>query len=291
MNRLKNGVTVELQGGLGNQLFILAAGYELAIRHNCSLYLDTSWFIGDVNRKLGIDRLFIDGEYVQRRSPIRRFAPKSHNLPFVGQLMSKNTFIESSFSFDSRVNGLPVGTRLRGYFQSWRYFQESAETIRAIVQKPAIESQWFSHNRSRLSLEAPWQAIHIRRGDYLNPGTLEFHGLADLSYYSQALTASGELPIKVFSDDLQSARQLVRKLGVDAEFMEPPNDSHPIESLILMSLASSIITANSSFSWWGAWLGEREDRPVFVPRPWIKGAVYSEEDLFLPNWNIVGMNE
>jgi len=184
-----------------------------------------------------------------------------------------------------------VGARLRGYFQSWKYFEDSAMQIRLELQSLRSPSAWFLEQSAKEPTQQDWVGVHVRRGDYLNPEVQKVHGILGHEYYERALnlveSRHGVRPIKVFSDDIQAARQLIKGRQRTIEFVKPPNDSHPLESLVLLSQGSSIITANSSFSWWAAWLGQADGRTVVVPEKWYAATTFTKEDLFLPDWQIV----
>jgi hypothetical protein len=151
-------------------------------------------------------------------------------------------------------------------------------------------SEWYLEKIEEFSNQDDWLAIHVRRGDYLNAGTREFHGIMDERYYRNAIkiidSNSGIMPIKVFSDDIKAAKSLFAGNQSRFEFINSPPESSSLESLLLMSRGSGIITANSSFSWWAAWLGQTPSRQVVVPSPWFRGAEISTVDLFLGDWAV-----
>jgi hypothetical protein len=118
-------------------------------------------------------------------------------------------------------------------------------------------------------------------------------GVIDTTYYERALSLLvklvGRTQLVIFSDDIGAARQLsALQNQQDAIFIDPPSDSRPLESLLLMSQAHHLVTANSTFSWWAGWLGERKGRWVLCPRPWLDMDTFDERDLIYPTWISVG---
>ena len=283
------GVTVELVGGLGNQLFVYATGYELSQKLNCPLYADTTWFRTQSNRKLGLNSFANDTIFTSVNPFIRRAEIQVHKA--IPLLLSKgsNVFVESKMDYQPEVSKLPIGSKLRGYFQSWKYFEACGPKIRAQIYDLRNPTEWYQTRCVEFQDQESWIAVHVRRGDYLNAGTRDVHGLTGFAYYRNAIERidsqfDNQMPLKVFSDDHSAARMLFRGNGRKIEFVQEPLGSKPIESMLLMSLGSGIVAANSSFSWWAAWLGEKNTRPVIVPIPWFRTKQINQLDLFLRNW-------
>jgi hypothetical protein len=131
-------------------------------------------------------------------------------------------------------------------------------------------------------------SIHVRRGDYVaNPINVAFHGALDLSYYRAALDALGPAAegatLYVFSDDPAYCREHF-KLGWPTVVVEPSHPDRPWEDLRLMAACRHFVIANSSFSWWGAWLSTHADKRVVAPRRWFSGADHDTSDLCPPDW-------
>jgi hypothetical protein len=290
-------ITIEPLGGLGNQLFVYATGRARALDLGTNLQADLRNFInyqwhgyelGSFNSVLSLtestggferQRMFTD---TFRRTRAKFRLPASWRLG--------DDFIEESSRFDPRVNVVPNGTRLRGYFQSFRYFERHADRIRNEVHSLLNPSPWYVELTSMLKQLQPWIAVHVRRGNYT---TLPGMGLAGNDYYQQAIdllrAVSGSMPLVVFSDDLASARELaVFCRAEDLHFIESPPDGRPIETILAMSLCHHIVTANSSFSWWAAWLGDRPGRRVICPRPWLNDTSFDERDLLPAHWLTLG---
>jgi len=292
-----DGYLVHPLGGIGNQLFIYAAGRALSERHNAPLFIDDSWFHNRVDRQFGIPDFNHAGSVVSghwKPSIVGQIPLAPRILRVTGRnLQVGRTYRETNFSFDPRVLDLLPGHRLEGYFQSPKYFDEIGEKIRQEVRDLRSPSEWLQEQQLHLRNNGPWLAIHIRRGDYLLPTTRDFHGVLQLPYYARALRIMddvlGSLPIRVFTDDPPEAQWLMNSLEREFEVISPPPESVPLESIVLMAGSAGIICANSSFSWWGAWLGDQVERPVICPRPWFNSRHVDYRDLLESEWISVGI--
>lgn len=284
-------------GGLGNQLFIYAAGLELARSHGVELAADDSWFSTQDKRSYELDSFDSFAVRVQcgwKPSLQDRFPRGVRYLDrIVGRrVQSKETFGEANFFFDEAVAHLDVPVSLSGYFQSYKYFQNSYPVLREQLRSIVEPTEWFMRESVRLQSLGDWIGIHIRRGDYLEPAIRDFHGLLGVTYYSRALDCVerlvGQLPIVVFSDDRRVEEFPLQVGRREVHVLNAPPASRPIETVNLMAHSRALITANSSLSWWGAWLGERPGRPVLCPRPWFSTRQVDYRDLLLPQWVSIG---
>lgn len=287
-----DGITVRLRGGLGNQLFQFAAGSAVADRLACPLFVDTGPLAavlpGDTPRAYELDWL-VDPANVLAGSTSglagRLLRRAARHVPI--QVGAK-TFTEGSFAYDANIAAVQPGTTLEGYFQSWRYFDSIEVPLRSKLQVVAPRSQWRASMEEELSASGPWTAVHVRRGDYLKPRNSAYHGLLGPSYYHAALAELAgrglDHRVVLFSDDPDAAAGLVDPEAAQVEIVRPPADTNPIESVLLMSRATAVVTANSSFSWWAAWLADPLGSTVVCPAPWLSAAGADERDLRPPQW-------
>jgi len=290
-------VVIRPVGGLGNQLFIYAAGLDLARRKDADLVVDNSWFSTQEKRTYELDS-FASSAHQKvgswKPSAQDRFPRTARYLDkvFGRRLQFPGTFGEPNFSHNASIIDLKLPASLSGYFQSYKYFQESESVLRSEMRRIHSPTEWFSATQDKLKSLGGWIGVHIRRGDYLEPGIKEFHGILDATYYDRALRIAkdlvGNLPIVVFSDDSSGTNSLPVDLQSDVHAISAPEESRPIETLNIMASSRAMITANSSFSWWGAWLGENPDRPVICPRPWFTTRLIDYRDLLLPQWISIG---
>jgi hypothetical protein len=268
-------VVVVLDGGLGNQMFQHAAGRALSIRLGLPLQSDLRPLRqrGDRTYGLGDFRLSEDTELITTGAPQRR-AGRLHRL-FRQLAGGSHTFEESSFTFDERIQRLKAPARLEGYFQSERYFSEFADQIRRDFTPRADLLAEIDGLASRLLPAEPCLSLHVRRGDYTTPAIMAVHGLLEAVYYERALRLVAErtrntLPICVFTDDPAWVRANLALPGEPRFISE--HTRTPLQDLILMSRCTHHITANSSFSWWGAWLNPSQDKVVVTPASWFQPA-------------------
>ena len=295
------GITVEAIGGLGNQLFVFAVGRALAAKNDCPLYVDKTWYLSADDRTYQLRDFTNPAIDLDDRGRGRKTGRRCTNVGRrvrnriprgLSSRMTDRLFVERGFSYDPAVLALPPGTRLRGFFQSWRYFQEIGPVLRQEILSLTAPSTWYSEMKRESCKEDEWIAIHVRRGDYMMPFSLNYHGIVQREYYARALrlvfSLIGEQRVVVFSDDPNAASELLSGLSPSISHVRPPAGASALESIALMSEAKAVITANSSFSWWAAWLGDRAGRPVIAPRPWFDGVTISENDLLLPTWLSVG---
>lgn len=285
-------------GGFGNQLFIYAAGYAAASLQGCPLYIDDSWYGTQSLRIYELDTFSSKGTLLKHESH-KWFSNKGRHAKIIPRVLKKfsippwTTIDEQAlFMFNSDAAAAKPGSRLGGYLQSYRYFKEQEAQIREQLLSVVDPSPWFFQTQNMLASLDPWIAVHIRRGDYLTARCSQVHGIVSDNYYSTALKIMRTLipgaTYVIFSDDLQISRQMLGDQTANTVFMDNSPETKAIETLILMSQSSGSIIANSTFSWWGAWLGDRADRPVIAPRPWMKAAEVNERDLLPRNWLTLG---
>jgi len=293
-------IIVRLMGGLGNQMFQYAAARRLALRHGTDVAFDDSYFKqcppGDTPRVYMLHRL----------SVVARFATATEVAEMGGAAKSlwkrvlvgmrraaglvrhpPQQFREPYARFCPEVLHLPDDVYLIGYWHAEQYFADVAETIRAELMVRTTLTGRNLESAQRIS-DCESVAVHFRRGDYVSSAkTMAFHGVFSPDYYQMALDALqsrvNRPRLFVFSDDPQWVRQHV-KFSVPFEVVDhnPPGQEH--EDLRLMSLCRHAIIANSSFSWWGAWLNSNPDKVVIAPRRWFADERMNSSDLIPPNW-------
>lgn len=285
-------VVVRIEGGLGNQLFQYAAGRSLADRLGCELALDLRGLAenGDRPFQLNLYRIRAGVATPQmlaslpgwRSSRVGRMRSSlSQRLP---SMFSYPVFWPRSFAFDPRFERISRPVYLVGYWQSEKYFawnrQHLLQDIQLISPLPTT-TPWLDQIRNTCSL-----ALHVRRGDYVtNAAATQFHGLCDLSYYEAAVQEMKnkfpDVHVFVFSDDPDWVRANLR-LDVPTYYV----DSNPGEvDLELMRYCRHHVVANSSFSWWSAWLSESAGQTVYAPRRWFADAATDTSDVVPARWN------
>ena len=280
-------ILVRAVGGLGNQMFQYAAGRALADRLGVELLLDLRDFKNYRLHCFGLDGFRIRG----RKATADEMEPwpewrrrLSRRLSRIG--LPSRFYFEPSFGYDPVWSTLGDGVHLNGYFQSERYFAERAAQLRddfTLVEPLRGENAEIA----ALARRCESVAIHVRRGDYLTDvKTLSFHGVCSPMYYREAISLIrvryNNPRFFVFSNDMQWARANLR-LGGDALFVSG-GDRTPQIDVYLMANCRHHVIANSSFSWWGAWLGRHSEQCVVAPTPWFDSPLMKDDDLLPSAW-------
>jgi hypothetical protein len=285
-----------MQGGLGNQLFQYAAGRAVSARLGSKLLLDLTW-----HRRLprgATPRAFELGCYPIAATCLDPDDEQSLRFWSVerlgcvvqvdGRLRWARSFRERGLRHDPRMARLGDDRMLEGYWQSPQYFTDVAEALRREL-RPIIAMDAEDARVAGLIASDPHQAVavHVRRGDYLSGVHAEHHGLCGLEYYQRAfvhMRASMQSPrLFVFSDDPDWVALHASVFG-DAFLVAHNGPLTAYQDLRLMSLCRAHVIANSSFSWWGAWLSDHESKLVIAPAKWHLGSGGDAADLTPPEW-------
>ena len=264
-------VTLRLAGGLGNQLFQYAAGHALAERVGVPLRLDANWHAryGGTERPYWLHTLNVPEE-AEFPAPASRLGRLRHRIARVVNASARpRMYQEPHFHYDPAFARLRAPIVVNGYFQSWRYFAGYEDGLRERFRPHAALSDNAAAIARAIDAARVPVSLHVRGGDYLEPAVLAVHGVMSPGYYRQATDvlrklAGADVSFFVFSDDPASARAKVRAEG--AVTFVPPQ--RPWEDLHLMARCRHHIIANSTFSWWGAWLNPRH-KIVIAPRNWF----------------------
>ena len=277
-------VVSTLIGGLGNQMFQYAAGRALALRTGARLVLDVGWLerppahLTPRRYELGCFQIQAEVAQIYPRTAFERLRELLRLSPPVWR--------EAMFQFKPRTLELTRSARLVGYWNSERYFADHAGQIRedlAFCDPPSGSNRELAE-RIR---ETTAVSVHVRRGDYFDNAAIHaFHGVLPVDYY---LTASARIRdavrdphFYVFSDDPDWCRSNL-ELGGPTTVVDH-NRGHGSEDLRLTSLCAHHVIANSSFSWWGAWLNPRPDKIVIAPRRWLADDSHDTSHVVPAEW-------
>jgi hypothetical protein len=260
-------IIVRLIGGLGNQCFQYAIGRHLAELRQTELKLDISEFENYKLHAYSLGNLNI----------LEKFASPD-------EVAATRCSKEKHFHFDSDVFSLPDETYLHGYWQSEKYFAEISE----IIRKEITVKLPLSGKNKEISEEITSCAsvsLHIRRADYVTETIFQ---PCSLDYYLSAVKHIAGIEEKphffVFTDDKAWVREHF-KLNYSLTFVEHNGPDKNYEDLRLMSSCKHNIIANSTFSWWAAWLNINPCKIVFAPSRWFTDKVYSDpKDLIPASW-------
>lgn len=279
----------KLQGGLGNQMFQYAAGRNLALKLNCPLIVDLSWFNGQKERPYKLDAFSIKCEkIVKGNSNFSKVGEKIEKLKnqFRHKKGGRRLFLEKKFSFDEDYLKLTEPPYLEGYWQTEKYFKQHEEEIRKDFQLREALSQ-DRQKTAELIKTKNSISVHIRRGDYVtNKSANQHHGTCSAEWYANMMARMTEYvadPVFfVFSDDPDWAKSNL-PCHWQTLFVEPSQDGCDEQDMALMSLCKNHIIANSSFSWWGAWLCNTENK-VIAPARWFANETMDTSDIIPAHW-------
>ena len=287
-------IIIKLMGGLGNQMFQYAFGRNLSLTHRVPLTLDASTFHRQemiTERNYGLQAFDIKAESA---TPNQIELLKSTKLSVWQKAINKlvpfayaPVVYEPAAGFSDRkltkLKQLHHGY-FEGYWQSEQFFQEHKSRIAAdfsFASPPTEENHiWANHING-----TPSVSVHLRRGDYVNnPAVAKIHGYLGAEYYQRAISLirkhEKDMQLFVFSDDVAWTKQHM-KFEVPTHYVHH-NALIPHEDMRLMSLCRHNIIANSSFSWWGAYLNKNPNKIVVAPRRWFKDS-QKDTQRIIPN--------
>ncbi len=290
-------ISVRLMGGLGNQMFQYAIARKLAITHHTSAYLDLVFYETDLDgvtpRRYELSCFNIaadilpatrrpidaDNAYIGKRGKLLKI---KHRL----QRKALNIYREPHHNFDSKVAKIPNDSYLIGYWQTEKYFSDIRQTL---LQDFSVTSEAKGNNKKLLDEIRSNEdsiSIHVRRGDYVsNASASKFHGLKNQTYYHKALSVilkKCKNPILyVFSDDPTWCKNYL-KFEQKTVYVEGNKDG--FEDMRLMINCKHNIIANSSFSWWAAWLNNNPDKIVVAPAVWFNDPSIDTSDVVPVSW-------
>jgi hypothetical protein len=268
-------IIVKIHGGLGNQLFQYAFGRNLAIKNKCELKLDLSFFDDQELRKYELDHFSITEK---QATPVEIGTLKKKQFSKINTIRGKfmqpgRYFIEEkSLLFDPQYLKSTNNTYLSGYWQSEKYFSDAASQLKKEFVIKTLPSAANAEILDALKLSNAI-SIHIRRGDFQQDTHInKIHGTCSLSYYNDAANIiAGKVPdpvFYVFSDDIPWAMENL-KINYNSRFVDINDESSGIGDLRLMYNCKHHIIANSTFSWWGAWLNPNPDKIIIAPKTWF----------------------
>ncbi|WP_298380492.1 alpha-1,2-fucosyltransferase [Azospirillum sp.] len=276
-------IIVRLTDGLGNQMFQYAFGRALSVRRGQPLRLDLSAYQRERKRVYGLNQFLVSESFPTQEELERIITrPLDTTHPWWDQPVIK----EPHFHHSADVARVPSSGYFVGYWQSERHFIDLAPLIR-LEFTPRQPLSGTNLDIARMIAARNAVSLHVRRGDYASDPTVNaLHGVCSLDYYRQAVAHIAERIERpeffVFSDDPEWTRANL-KLEHPA-YLITHNRNEPVEDLRLMSLCRHHIIANSSFSWWGAWLAERPGQMVCAPRRWFAAYPHDTRDLVPERW-------
>ena len=254
-------VSTKLMGGLGNYVFQISAAYSISLRDGKEMICDTS------------DIMTPHKPYTNYTNNIFRKVNFTDSLPpFLPIGESKFTYTEFP-----KIDG---NIKIFGYFQSEKYFINYRKEILELFEIDGTTEKNLLGKYIPL-LELDTCSLHIRRGDYT--WLQNFHPLQSIEYYKESISRVGnEKHFLIFSDDIKWCEENLNFIE-NKTFITGNTD---YEDLYLMSMCKHNIIANSTFSWWGAWLNKNDDKIVIAPSKWfgISNSHFGTSDLYCDKW-------
>jgi len=274
-------ITVKLIGGLGNQMFQYAIGRHLAEKNRTALSLDISTLLkrDEINytpRNFELNVFNVKYSKLINK-PSSSYFNKAYNKLFT------STINEKGYNYDSQVLSNKGNIYLNGFWQTEQYFKDIEEIIRKdFTFKATPNAININHIKNINAVNSV--SIHFRRGDYItNSSAVDFHGICEPEYYQNAIN---EIKNKVtnphffiFSDDVEWVQE--NFIIDNATIISNNTASDAFEDMRLMAACKHNIIANSSFSWWAAWLNNNPDKIVIAPKRWLKNI---EIDIIPVSW-------
>jgi Glycosyl transferase family 11 len=289
-------VIVRLMGGLGNQMFQYAAARRMALTRQVPLKLDISEFARSPDRVYALGALSIQEAFATPEELREITGPRARGVRRLVFRLRRRFGIGYGWSwiherglspFDRRVLEARERTYLDGYWQSEQYFGDVADTIRrefTIGFPPDARSREIAGQIAT----SDSVSVHVRRGDYVaDPRASPARNICTPDYYHRSVARIAERVgnphLFLFSDDPEwVAANLRFEHPVTLVSEAAGHKEH--EDLRLMSACRHHIIANSSFSWWGAWLNPRRDKVVIAPRRWMNDSRVDDRDVVPPTW-------
>ncbi|MEK7680924.1 MAG: alpha-1,2-fucosyltransferase [Patescibacteria group bacterium] len=281
-------IITRLKAGLGNQMFQYALGRRLSVDGDDDLKFDLSWFddiqINETRRVLEIDKFNV---VLPKATRAETEDLQSGYLFQVKEFMDRvRGRLDRNFfyRFDPKILKKKNNVFLNGYFQAHEYF----DSIRSILLKDFTIKSWSSDGmeiRGQVEKARNPVALHIRRGDFVTT-CKHWNGLCDINYYqaglSQIKKRDSDAQLFIFSDDIKWAQENL--MFEEQMIFVSRSGLCSAEEIALMSLCKHQIIANSTFSWWGAWLNQNEQKIVVAPSRWLIIANIDTHDLLPNEW-------
>lgn len=284
----------KILGGLGNQMFQYAVGRSLSERLGVEFKLDTHSFEVHEFRGYGLCNFKIK-EVFATKEEVKEITRKDSDVSLFSKLFKKKNkygpfLIQEKplFVFNKRFLSLTDNVLLNGYWQNEKYFENIRDTlIEDFVLKEPMSDKSIELKKEIASSQSV--SLHIRRGDYAhNEKVNRQYGLCSLEYYKRAVDylekeVGGDLKFFIFSDEPQWAKENL-EINYPLVVVDHNGRDKDFEDMMLMSACKHQIIANSTFSWWGAWLNENKEKIVVTPEKWFLAKKYDTSELIPKNW-------
>lgn len=294
-------IIIKIYGGLGNQMFQYALARSLSLTRNIEFKLDINSFQKNKLRSYNLSHFnivenfadekeinqFINNNFINRI--YRRIFTWLNIEKLFAAYYKRACYVEPFFYYDANIKKAKDETYLSGYWQSEKYFKPHENQIRKdFTLRNPLSKQALVWSNKIQAAGSKAISIHIRRGDYItNKTTNQFHETCNLDYYKNAIRLIRQKVYNplffIFSDDIVWTKKNL-KIDSHAFYVSNPKKIKDFEEMILMSQCKHNIIANSSFSWWGAWLNPSRIKTVISPQKWFSNEKIDTNDLIPKLW-------
>lgn len=280
-----------VHGGLGNQMFQYAIGLSVSLKNKVKFEVDLQKMKNYDLRDFSLNKFNISAsvcdENISKKFKSNKYkefiemAMNRFGWYFGGKFYEKNEFYyDNSVFFIDKVY-------FKGYWQSFKYFEQIRNVILEEFSLKNDLSNENSNTLEKIKSKKESVALHIRRGDYIsNSKNNKLYNVVGLDYYKKAIEIVNKKIKKpvffIFSDDIDWVAENL-KISGEVFYASSKKINMPEEELILMSKCEHNIIANSTFSWWGAWLNQNPNKNVIAPKRWMSTIEYLD-DLYPKNW-------
>ena len=309
-------IVAKIMMGLGNQMFQYAAARSLSLTLNEPFKLDISSYEGYKLRKYELEDFFELSPSIANKDemsefvfshPVRRAWNKIfpgnrlRSLPYEEKKIARRVYgifyifspphkrgvyEERGFHFDNRFFKSNRTVYLKGYWMSYKYFEDHEVVIKKDF---TIRKEKIVHLKELVEEINGCNsvAVHIRCTDRKDAGNLELYGEIPASYFKEGIEhirqKKGNVHLYIFSDDIELAKGYIPS-NLPHTFVSTNITKSAIEDLYLMTECKNVVMTNSTFSWWAAYLNRHNDKIIIVPERWYNVAPYNYQDVYYPSW-------
>ncbi len=284
-------IIVKLDGGMGNQLFQYAMGRYLSIKLKTNLKLDRDLYLANSQRHYSLHHFDVEESFCtpNERKALKRKDFLRRKLNNIGFAVTPYWYTEEFPGYHNYTRQARGDAYFEGFWQSEKYFKPAESIIR---NELVVKTMPSDINKRLLDEIGSVNAVsvHVRRGDYVSDSvTNAVHGICDINYYKQALnlitTEIADPSFFVFSDDMSWTRSNIMINGYPVTYVDH-NAEADYEDFRLMYSCRHHIIANSSFSWWGAWLNSYPGKKVIAPKNWFRSQLINN-DIIPQEWQVI----
>lgn len=277
-------VIVKIYGGLGNQLFQYATALAISLDRNEPLFIhfDKSAFPSGPDVERVVSKI--------SRASVTQLPPSKRNFVFYALWrylgVSPKRYFETCHAMRIGEMEFPRDVYLEGYWQNFENFKHRENQIRQSISLEGVAGKFFMDNDVSKLKGIGSIAMHVRGGDYFSSKTF---ATLPPSYYKNAIETIKKrhrldsVEVYVFSNDYHFARSII-DLDDNVHWMEGVHDRGHFGDLYLLSQFRNIIISNSTFAWWGAWLGDATSKTVVYPTEWLSMEVSNQLEMFPSSW-------